>query len=211
MVLIRPSMPPRISGCRNSKSEIQKQILHRTGMEPELMRILMVTSFPIPGTIYGTAMLPIKIMRALKVRGVQVVMACTCARPPWRTPDLHARRIRGDAALHDTYGRVDQRAGPEADRTRAAARACSRSALRGRDPGLSRLPTLPLAFGVRSSLSSGRRSRARPPGPWTRLSHVPGHGTARLSPRSRRDRSRRARETSDHRRGRCVAHHRKTA
>ena len=39
------------------------------------MRILMVTSFPIPGEYDGTAMLPIKIMRALKPRGVHVVMA----------------------------------------------------------------------------------------------------------------------------------------
>ncbi len=34
-------------------------------MEP-LMRVLMVTSFPIPGEYDGTAMLPIKIMRALQ-------------------------------------------------------------------------------------------------------------------------------------------------
>jgi len=54
-------------------------------MEPELMRILMVTSFPIPGQFDGTAMLPIKIMRALKLRGVQVVMAYLRARPPWGT------------------------------------------------------------------------------------------------------------------------------
>jgi D-inositol-3-phosphate glycosyltransferase len=52
-------------------------------MEPELMRILMVTSFPIPGEYDGTAMLPIKIMRALKPRGVDVVVAYLRARPPW--------------------------------------------------------------------------------------------------------------------------------
>ena len=39
------------------------------------MRVLMVTSFPIPGEYDGTAMLPIKILRALKPRGVDVVMA----------------------------------------------------------------------------------------------------------------------------------------
>ena len=39
------------------------------------MRILMVTSFPIPGEYDGTAMLPIKILRALKPRGVDVVVA----------------------------------------------------------------------------------------------------------------------------------------
>ena len=34
------------------------------------MRILMVTSFPIPGEYDGTAMLPIKITRALRARGI---------------------------------------------------------------------------------------------------------------------------------------------
>jgi D-inositol-3-phosphate glycosyltransferase len=52
-------------------------------MEPEPMRILMVTSFPIPGEYDGTAMLPIKIIRALKPRGVDVVVAYLRARPPW--------------------------------------------------------------------------------------------------------------------------------
>jgi D-inositol-3-phosphate glycosyltransferase len=47
------------------------------------MRILMVTSFPIPGEFDGTAMLPIKILRALKPRGVDVVVAYLRARPPW--------------------------------------------------------------------------------------------------------------------------------
>src|SRR5690349_11313030 len=54
------------------------------------MRILMVTSFPIPGEYDGTAMLPIKIMRALKARGVEVVHAHLRARPPW------GRSSRGD-------------------------------------------------------------------------------------------------------------------
>ncbi len=47
------------------------------------MRILMVTSFPIPGEYDGTAMLPIKIMRALKTRGVEVVHAHLRARSPF--------------------------------------------------------------------------------------------------------------------------------
>jgi D-inositol-3-phosphate glycosyltransferase len=51
-------------------------------MEPS-MRVLMVTSFPIPGEYDGTAMLPIKIMRALRQRGVDVVMAYLRARPAW--------------------------------------------------------------------------------------------------------------------------------
>jgi glycosyltransferase involved in cell wall biosynthesis len=50
------------------------------------MRILMVTSFPIPGEYDGTAMLPIKIIRALKKRGVEVVLAHLKARRPWRPP-----------------------------------------------------------------------------------------------------------------------------
>ena len=54
------------------------------------MRILMVTSFPIPGEYDGTAMLPIKILRALKGRGVEVVLAHLRARPPL------GRSSRGD-------------------------------------------------------------------------------------------------------------------
>lgn len=45
------------------------------------MRILMATSFPIPGEYDGTAMLPIKILRALRSRGVEVVLAHLKARP----------------------------------------------------------------------------------------------------------------------------------
>ncbi len=47
------------------------------------MRVLLVTSFPIPGQYDGTAMLPIKIMRALRARGVQVSIAYLRARPPF--------------------------------------------------------------------------------------------------------------------------------
>ena len=46
------------------------------------MRVLMVTSFPIPGEYDGTAMLPIKILRALKPRGIDVVVAFLRLRPP---------------------------------------------------------------------------------------------------------------------------------
>jgi glycosyltransferase involved in cell wall biosynthesis len=49
------------------------------------MRVLMVTSFPVPGDYDGTAMLPIKILRALKKRGgVEVALAHLKARRPWR-------------------------------------------------------------------------------------------------------------------------------
>jgi glycosyltransferase involved in cell wall biosynthesis len=54
------------------------------------MRVLLVTSFPVPGEYDGTAMLPIKILRALKSRGVEVVLAHLKARPPW------GRAIRED-------------------------------------------------------------------------------------------------------------------
>ncbi len=47
------------------------------------MRILLVTSFEVPGDYDGTAMLPIKILRALKSRGVDVVLAHLKARRPW--------------------------------------------------------------------------------------------------------------------------------
>jgi glycosyltransferase involved in cell wall biosynthesis len=50
------------------------------------MRILLVTSFPVPGEYDGTAMLPIKILRALKARGVDVVLAHLKARRPWTAP-----------------------------------------------------------------------------------------------------------------------------
>lgn len=46
------------------------------------MRVLLTTSFPIPGEYDGTAMLPIKILRALRPRGVDVVVAYLRARPP---------------------------------------------------------------------------------------------------------------------------------
>lgn len=51
------------------------------------MRILMVTSFPIPGDYDGTAMLPIKVTRALRARGVKVVLAYLKARRPWGRPE----------------------------------------------------------------------------------------------------------------------------
>jgi glycosyltransferase involved in cell wall biosynthesis len=52
--------------------------------EPSLnMKVLIVTSFPIPGEYDGTAMLPIKILRALKTRGIEVAVAHLRARPPW--------------------------------------------------------------------------------------------------------------------------------
>lgn len=55
------------------------------------LRVLMATSFPVPGEYDGTAMLPIKILRALKARGgVEVVLVHLKARRPW------GRMVRGD-------------------------------------------------------------------------------------------------------------------
>ncbi|MFO0956500.1 MAG: glycosyltransferase family 4 protein [Isosphaeraceae bacterium] len=50
------------------------------------MRILLVTSFPIPGDYDGTAMLPIKIARSLRDNGTAVALAYLSARPPWGRP-----------------------------------------------------------------------------------------------------------------------------
>jgi len=52
------------------------------------MRILMVTSFPVPGEYDGTAMLPIKTLRALRRRGVEVVLAHLKARPAFGASSL---------------------------------------------------------------------------------------------------------------------------
>jgi glycosyltransferase involved in cell wall biosynthesis len=56
-------------------SIVPKSVLHMP------MRVLMVTSFPIPGEFDGTAMLPIKIVRELKKIGVEVVLAHLRAKP----------------------------------------------------------------------------------------------------------------------------------
>lgn len=47
------------------------------------MHILIATSFTIPGDYDGTAMLPIKIARALRARKIPVALAHLRARPPW--------------------------------------------------------------------------------------------------------------------------------
>ncbi len=61
------------------------------------MRILMVTSFPIPGEYDGTAMLPIKIMRALKPRGVDVVVAHLQRTAALGNRATHASEFEGHA------------------------------------------------------------------------------------------------------------------
>ncbi|WP_435017044.1 glycosyltransferase family 4 protein [Tundrisphaera sp. TA3] len=79
------------------------------------MRVLLATSFPVPGEYDGTSMLPIKILRALKTRGIDVVVAHLKARPPWAsmvreefegTPSfvLHPREwVGGLKRIHREY------------------------------------------------------------------------------------------------------------
>ena len=67
------------------------------------MRILLVTSFPVPGEYDGTAMLPIKILRALRGRGIDVVLAHLKARPPWG----RARREDFEGTPSFTFHPVD--------------------------------------------------------------------------------------------------------
>src|SRR6478672_11752741 len=75
-------MPLFFGTCGNRRPR------HSLGHGALLMRILLVTSFPVPGDYDGTAMLPIKILRALKTRGVDVVLAHLKARRPWGKPVL---------------------------------------------------------------------------------------------------------------------------
>ena len=94
------------------------------------MRVLMVTSFPIPGEYDGTAMLPIKIIRALKKRGVEVVLAHLQAREPWRRPargDLRFRSLDATSAMKKSQSSVADQHDP-AGRPPGAA------------PGLRRVP-----------------------------------------------------------------------
>ena len=84
-------------GCRHLKQ----------GTEARPMRILLATSFPVPGEYDGTAMLPIKILRALKMRGVDVVLAHLA---PTSFGAENARGIRRHATFHLTATRLDRRA-----------------------------------------------------------------------------------------------------
>ena len=92
----RPGLPGTMLGRLDSNQE-------RT--EPRAMRILMVTSFPIPGEYDGTAMLPIKILRALKPRGVDVVVAHLRLQAG-RGPGQLARATSRGRRLHAAAGRL---------------------------------------------------------------------------------------------------------
>ena len=162
------------------------------------MRVLMVTSFPIPGDYDGTTMLPIKILRAMRPRGVDVVVAYLRARPPWETvhpPD----RVRGDPGLRGPGLGLGQRPGVEADRARPAVRPRSRAALWRRDARLHRLSSLRLADGLRDPLAARRRGRARSPGPGDGLPDLPSPGETRGSPRGGSHRPGRAGQTGGRR------------
>ena len=128
--------------------------------------IMMVTSFPIPGEYDGTAMLPIKILRALRARGVERGPAPTCGRG--RRGGARRQRLRGHAIVHPRPHVLGPRAAT--DRPRVSLRPRTRPALRRRDSCLVRLPAVRLAPGLRDPLPARRRGRARPPRPRTRLS-----------------------------------------
>ena len=152
-------------------------------MSPDACAILMVTSFPIPGEYDGTAMLPIKIMRALKPRGVDVVLAYL-AGPAAVGSGHRPERIRGDAALRA----FRLRAGPAARDCRRIAREQPFDLVHAQHYGGATrayfgVPALWLADGLRDPLAPGRRGRARQPGPRARLQHIPGARKASPAPR----------------------------
>ena len=84
------------------------------------MRILMVTSFPIPGEYDGTAMLPIKILRALKPRGVDVVVAHLRLQAADGARGARSEDFEGTPVFTVPPGRLARRAGTEADRPRSS-------------------------------------------------------------------------------------------
>ena len=138
----RALSPPR---CRKLTHE--REPLGSPWMEPVAMRILIANSFPIPGDYDGTAMLPIKILRALKPRGVQVVVAHLRARPPWgigisrgEFEDTPVYTVPPAAWLCGSGLRKIAR--------RASFRAGPRPALRRCHSRIIRLPALSLADGL---------------------------------------------------------------
>ncbi len=96
------------------------------------MRVLMVTSFPIPGEYDGTAMLPIKILRALRPRGVDVVVAYLRARPPWQAA-MRRSEFEGTPVYEVPAWAWASGVGTRSDRPRAAVRPGPRPALRRGD------------------------------------------------------------------------------
>ena len=104
------------------------------------MRILLATSFPVPGEYDGTAMLPLKIMRALRTRGVDVVLAHLQARPPW----TRSSQTEFEGCPSFTLGPYDWVTGLR----RISLRPGSRPALWRSHPLASCLPALWLALGV---------------------------------------------------------------
>ncbi len=63
-----------------SRSGVSRKGMVERGRQP---RILLVTSFEVPGDYDGTSMLPIKILRALRGRGIPAAIAHFRARSPW--------------------------------------------------------------------------------------------------------------------------------
>ena len=117
------------------------------------MRILIANSFPIPGDYDGTAMLPIKILRALKPRGVRRRGGASA-----RAPAVGNEHPRGEFEDTPVYT-VPPAAwlsggGAQEDRPRASVRAGARPALRRGDAGVVCMPAVrwPMVYEIHSLL-----------------------------------------------------------
>ncbi len=96
------------------------------------MRILMVTSFPIPGDYDGTAMLPIKILRAQAPRSR--CRACLSEGEADLGRCNDPKRIRKHPSLSSSSHRLGMWSGVGNDRAKIPVRPRSRPALRRRNP-----------------------------------------------------------------------------
>ncbi len=128
------------------------------------MRVLLTTSFPIPGEYDGTAMLPIKILRALKPRGVDVAVAYLRARPPWQASDPPVG-LRGHPGLRAAGLELGLRSRARPDRRERPFDLVHAQHYGGATRALNACRRQRLADGLRDPLAAGRGGRARPPGP----------------------------------------------
>ncbi len=122
------------------------------------MRVLMVTSFPIPGEYDGTAMLPIKIMRALQAHGVNVVMAYLRARPPWGKATF--TEFEGTPVYEIPFAGWASGAGLKRIAREHPFDLVHAQHYGGATPRLFRVPPVWVAHGLRNPLAPGRRGCA---------------------------------------------------
>ena len=159
------------------------------------MRILIANSFPIPGDYDGTAMLPIKILRALKPRGVDVVVAHLRAGPPWGSTIE-----RGEFEDTPVYT-VPPAPGSAGAGLKKIAREHPFELVHAQHYGgatrasfACRRYRWPMVYEIHSLL--GDEVRARPPGAGNRLPGVSSAGAKGLPARGRGDRAGRAGQKS---------------